>query len=230
MNRRFYALLALVAIVLTSLALAGVFNRHAPVAQPVAPPPVLSTVIALDPGHGGRDPGGVTGDILEKDLNLAIAQRLAARIDAQPGLEAVLTRTADVSLDKLERIRIAEESGAVLVLSIHVNAFTDPNVEGAQTMVDTSRPRNDRSWLLADSVQAALVEATGARDRGVQSQDLYLQHTALPAAWVEAGFLTSSVEGPRLADPAYQDEIARGILDGLLAYLAATAPQDAPAT
>lgn len=230
MNRRFYALLALVALVLTSLALAGVFNRRAPAAQPVAAPLPPATIIAVDPGHGGRDPGGVTGDVLEKDLNLAIAQRLAARINAEPGLQAVLTRTADLSLDKLERIRIAEESGAVLVISIHVNAFSDPGVHGAQTMVDATRAKDDRSWLLADSVQAALIAATGARDRGVQSQDLYLEHTTLPAAWVEAGFLTSSVEGPKLADPAYQDEVARGILDGLLAYLAATAPQDAPTT
>jgi N-acetylmuramoyl-L-alanine amidase len=228
MNRRFYALLVLIVVVLSSLALAGVFNRRAPAAQP-APAPPPATVIALDPGHGGRDPGGVTGDTLEKDVNLAIAKRLADLLAAQPGLMAVLTRSSDMTLDKLERVRIAEESGAVLILSIHVNAFSDAGVHGAQTMVDASRSSDDPSWLLADSVQAALIDATGARDRGVLAQDLYLQHTTLPAAWVEAGFLTSSTEGPKLSDPAYQSKIAHGLLNGILAYLAAIAPPEAPA-
>ena len=67
-----------------------------------------------------------------------------------------------------------------------------------------------------------MVEATAARDRGIRSQQLYLRHTSLPAASVEVGFLTCNDERARLLDPAYQDQIAHGIVDGILTFLEAT--------
>ncbi len=217
-------LIIVIVVVIGSLALAGVFNRHTPPApEPVVVGPVAPVVtVAIDPGHGGRDPGGVVGDVLEKNVNLEIANRLAELVDAQPGMKAVLTRTTDVSVDNQLRLQLAEGAGAVLYLSVHVNSYDDPSVNGAETLVDDTRTKDGPSWKLAESVQNALVAATGARDRGVRQQGLYLQHTKLPAVSAEVGFLTSTEEGPKLLDPAYQEKIAQGLLQGIIDYLHAT--------
>ena len=221
MNQRAVLLLILIAVIIGSLGLAGVFHRH----HPAPNPPEVNTptvTFAIDPGHGGRDPGGVVGDVLEKNVNLAIAEKLAALVNEQPGLKPFLTRSSDVTVKNLDRLKSAEEAGAVLYLSIHTNSYTDPNVHGAETLVDDTRPKSDPSWLLAEAVQKALVAATGARDRGVRSQSLYLEHTKLPAVSVEVGFLTATDEGAKLLDPAYQDKIAHGLLNGIIAHLKET--------
>ncbi|HCP31747.1 TPA: hypothetical protein DIT45_00585 [Candidatus Acetothermia bacterium] len=213
-------LLLIVAVVLISLLVAGVFKKPLPVVPPVVAEPKGPVIaIVLDPGHGGRDPGAVVGDVLEKDVNLAIVKRMKALAEVEPGLNPILTRTADVTVDKLDRIHLAEEVKAALYLSVHTNAFDDPEVHGTETWVDDTREPDDPSWLLAESVQNALAAATEARDRGVRSQELYLHHTKLPAVSVEVGFLTCPEERAKLLDPAYQDQVACGILKGILDYL-----------
>ena len=221
MTRRGKALIAVVVIIIAILAISGVFKRHTPpTPEPVVVEPIRPVVtIAIDPGHGGRDPGGVVGDVLEKHVTLEIANRLAELVDAQPELKAVLTRTTDITVDNQLRLQLAEGAGAVLYLSVHINSYDDPSVHGAETLVDDTRAQDDPSWKLAESVQNALVAATGARDRGVRSQGLYLEHTKLPAVSAEVGFLSSTEERPKLLDPAYQEKIAQGLLQGVLDYL-----------
>ncbi len=222
-------LLLVVAVVLIALLFAGVFKRPSSDVQPVVVEPEgPSVTIVLDPGHGGRDPGAVAGDVLEKDVNLAIIERLKNLAELEPRLNPILTRTADVTVDKLDRIHLADEVEAALYLSVHTNAFGDPGVHGAETWIDDTRTPGDPSYLLAESVQDALVDATGARDRGVESQGLYLQHTTLPAVSVEVGFLTCPEERAKLLDPTYQDQIAQGILKGILDYLEAVGAFEEP--
>jgi N-acetylmuramoyl-L-alanine amidase len=229
MKRILIASFIVIVVVIVSLLFAGVFKRPVPDTQPVTTEPEgPSVIIVLDPGHGGRDPGAVVGDILEKDINLEIVKKVRGLVEAQPSLKPVLTRTTDVTVDKLDRIQLADEVGAALYLSIHVNAFDDPEIHGAETWVDDTRSPGDPSWKLAESVQNALVAATGARDRGVRSQELYLRHTTLPAASVEVGFLTCLKEQTKLLDSAYQDQIAQGILKGILDYLDTAGVLDQP--
>lgn len=217
-------IIAVIVVIIGSLALAGVFNHHTPPApEPEVVEPVRPAVtVAIDPGHGGRDPGGVVGDTLEKDINLEIANRLVELIDAHEGLKAVLTRSSDVTVDNQLRLQLAEGAGAVLYLSVHTNSYSDPSVHGVETLVDDTRGQDDPSWKLAESVQNAVVAATGARDRGVRSQESYLQHTKLPAVSAEVGFLTATEEGAELIDPSYQDKIAQGLLQGIIDFLHAT--------
>lgn len=212
-----------VIVVVLSLALAGAFRRspetvEVAVAVPVRP----AVIIVLDPGHGGRDPGAVVGDFLEKDINLEIVSRVKALADAHPNLAPVLTRELDVYVEKTDRVQLADQVGAALYLSIHVNACDYPEVHGVETWVDDTRASDDPSWILATAVQDAVVEATAARDRGIRSQQLYLRHTSLPAASVEVGFLTCNDERAKLLDPVYQDQIAHGIVNGILTFLEAS--------
>lgn len=175
--------------------------------------------VVVDPGHGGHDPGAIVEGIQEKDLVLQIALKVLSLANSVPDLRVVLTRMSDRYPELKERVRLAEEVGAALYLSIHVNSFPDPNICGVETYVDDSRSPDDPSWALAQAVQKAVCTATGAPDRGVRSQRLYMRHTRLPAALVEVGYLTCPAERTRLLEPWYQEEIARGILQGILHFL-----------
>ena len=183
-------------------------------------------LIAIDPGHGGRDPGAVWEDLLEKDINLAITVVLRQLVDAEPDMRAVPIRTQDVFLSLEDRIARAENAGAHVYVTVHVNAFTDERPEGVETLVDTTRDPSDDSWVLAELIQRAVVQATGARDRGVRTQESYLQRTQIPAVSVETGYLTHPEERERLITAEYQRRIAEGIRDGIRAFIDWRYPAD----
>jgi len=89
-------------------------------------------VIAIDPGHGGEDPGaiGPTG-LKEKDVVLAIAMQLRERLNAKPGVRVLLTRDSDFFVPLGERVKKAERVQADLFVSIHADAFFTPDAKGA---------------------------------------------------------------------------------------------------
>ncbi len=178
--------------------------------------PVPEIVVVVDAGHGGHDPGAVVAGVQEKDINLAIALLVQKKAPAF-GLKVVLTRAADVYVDLVERVRLAEALGAALYVSIHANYHRDSKVCGVETWVDTNA--EGESLRLAQVLQSAVVAATGAQDRGVRRQTLYLRHTQLPTALVEVGYLSCPSERAKLQDPAYQGKIAEGIIAGVLAFL-----------
>ncbi|HIP99113.1 TPA: N-acetylmuramoyl-L-alanine amidase, partial [Candidatus Bipolaricaulota bacterium] len=91
-------------------------------------PPLFTVVV--DAGHGGKDPGAQVGAVEEKDINLAIALRLFALAKRYPQLRVVLTRASNRYVDLVDRVRLAEEVGAVLYVSIHANFISDPSVCG----------------------------------------------------------------------------------------------------
>ncbi len=178
--------------------------------------PTPGVVVVVDAGHGGPDPGAVVAGIQEKDLNLALALLVQEKAKTA-GLRVVLTRNTDTYVDLVERVRMAEALGAVLYVSIHANYHRDQRVCGVETWVDTNA--SAESARLAEALQRALVVATGAQDRGLRRQTLYLRHTRLPAALVEVGYLSCPGEREKLLDPDYQGRIAEGIVRGILAYL-----------
>ncbi len=200
--------------------ISGIFGGSPDEQQPVEPTvEVPSTTVLIDAGHGGREPGAVVGDVLEKDINLAIANKVAQLAKDEPSLDVVLTRVTDIHIDNVERLAKTKEVEAVLYLSIHTNSFEQPTVSGAESRVDDKHSEGDPSWRLADLVLDAVVEATGTRKRSVVSRDTYLQDTDLPAAAIEVGFLTNPEERANLQDSIYQDKIASGIIKGILAFI-----------
>ena len=89
--------------------------------------------IVIDPGHGGYDPGAQTGGLTESALVLDVAIRLAARLEAETGIEAILTRRRDTYMPLRARTELANRVGADLFLSIHANAATDRTARGIET-------------------------------------------------------------------------------------------------
>jgi len=113
-------------------------------------------VVAIDPGHGGVDPGAAgRHGTREKDVTLAIARELAKLIDREPGMRAILTRDRDVFIPLRRRTQIARERGADLFLSIHADAFHQREVQGSSVYVLSSRgASSEQARLLAERENA----------------------------------------------------------------------------
>ncbi len=114
-------------------------------------------IVALDPGHGGEDPGAVgpTG-LREKDVVLAVALKLRDRINAVPGMRAMLTRDADFFVPLHERVRKAQRVQADLFVSIHADAFLKPTARGASVFALSEKGATSSAarWM-ADKENAA---------------------------------------------------------------------------
>jgi N-acetylmuramoyl-L-alanine amidase len=109
--------------------------------------PGRDVVIAIDAGHGGYDPGALGHRSKEKDLVLAISKELAKRVNAEPGMSAVLTRNNDVFVEHRDRIAIARRSKADLFVSIHADAFTDSRANGASVFALNLKGANDEAAM-----------------------------------------------------------------------------------
>jgi N-acetylmuramoyl-L-alanine amidase len=125
-------------------------------------------IIAVDAGHGGVDPGAIGhGGTHEKDVTLAIARVLAARIDAEPGMRAVLTRDRDEFLDLRERIRRAKQARADMFVSVHADSIADRGIDGASVYVLSAHgATNEAARLLAERENAADLMGGVLKDEG----------------------------------------------------------------
>lgn len=92
--------------------------------------------VVLDSGHGGKDPGCVSGSVYEKDITLALAKKLGKLIESNfPETEVIYTRSKDVYVELAERGKIANRAGADLFISIHINASTNSAARGTSTHI-----------------------------------------------------------------------------------------------
>ncbi len=117
-------------------------------------------VIAVDAGHGGTDPGAIgLGGLREKDVTLAIARKLAAKINAQPGMRAVLTRDNDSFIELRTRTVKARKVDADLFVSVHANAAEDRSMHGSAVYVLSERGASSEQarWIANHENAADLV-------------------------------------------------------------------------
>jgi N-acetylmuramoyl-L-alanine amidase len=108
--------------------------------------PGRDIVIAIDAGHGGKDPGAVGQKrTREKDVVLQISRELAKRINAEPGMKAVLVRDRDIYIDHRERMAIARRNKADLFVSIHADAVDDRRAHGASVYALSLKGASDEA-------------------------------------------------------------------------------------
>ncbi|WP_025739566.1 N-acetylmuramoyl-L-alanine amidase [Salinivibrio socompensis] len=137
-------------------------------------------VVAIDPGHGGNDPGAIgPRRKQEKDVNLAIAKQAAARINAVPGMRAVLTRTGDYFVDLNQRSEIARKHKAHLLVSVHADGFHKPQPRGASVWVLSRRRANSEigRWIEKHEEQSNLLG--GGSLLAQNNEDEYLSRAVL---------------------------------------------------
>lgn len=203
--------------VLSEQALAGLKQQKQP-------------VVVVDVGHGGNDPGKVAvNGSLEKDINLAIAKRLAWYLE-QADVTVIMTRDSDSGLysptdsrkktsDMQKRCQIMNESKADLVVSIHQNSYHDEEISGGQVFYYADSAPGKR---LAERIQKRFDYVLGAENRRQpKANESYylLLHAECPAVIVECGFLSNWREASLLGDEEYQDRMAYTIHMGILEYL-----------
>src|SRR6516162_671196 len=153
-------------------------------------------IVVIDPGHGGIDRGGILGQRLaEKVFTLDTAKRVARILQANGGIEVVMTRNDDRFVSLAERTNIANQyrgRDAVFV-SIHYNATLRESAYGIETYYN-----NTRAYRLAALVHPRVVQAMDTISRGIRQRGYrVLRNNRLPAILVECGFLTNHVEGQR---------------------------------
>ena len=187
-------------------------------------------VVALDAGHGGNDPGkvGVDGS-LEKDINLAIAQKVKWYLE-QSDVEVVMTRERDMGLyeesdrskkaaDMRRRCEKIEEAEADLAVSIHQNSYHEESVFGGQVFYYGASEKGKR---LAGILQKRFDYVQGEENRRREkANDNYylLLHVKCPIVIVECGFLSNWREAALLNSAEYQDRLAWTIHMGIMEYL-----------
>lgn len=186
--------------------------------------------VVIDAGHGGDDPGkvGING-ALEKDINLQIAQKVAAYLEME-GIRVVMTRTDGEGLydsgvqnkkvqDMKRRIAMIEEAAPVITISIHQNSYPEEYVKGAQVFY--YRDSTD-SRIAAEVMQKSLknrVDPENKREAKANASYYLLKKTTSPIIIVECGFLSNSSEAEKLCTSEYQDEVAWAVFMGTIQYL-----------
>ena len=182
-------------------------------------PALENRLVVLDPGHGGSATGAVYGGVKESELNLAIARR-TARLLEEAGITVLMTREADEDVSLYARTALANRAGADVLVSIHCNAsVTNPSAAGIYTACQGD---SRESLRLATVLRLEMMRSTAAGDMGTEARPelAVLRTAAMPAALVECGFMSTPAELRLLQDEAYQEQLARGIVQGILAWLA----------
>lgn len=164
-----------------------------------ASPPENIRVVAIDAGHGGNDPGaqGVNG-AQEKNITLAIAKKLAALLNRQQSIKAVLVRDGDYFIALRKRMEIARDANADLFVSIHADANQDTSVKGASvyTLSKNGASSEAAHWLAEKENSADLVGGITLNDKDDDlatvllglSQDTTLEHSFMVANEVLKSF------------------------------------------
>ncbi len=153
-------------------------------------------LIVIDPGHGGEDPGSIgPSRKYEKDATLSIARKLAAQLNAIPGIKTRMTRNADYFVNLNRRVAIARENEAHLFISIHADAFTTPQPQGGSVFVLNTRRANTEisRWIENKEKQSELLGGSGAAFTG-NIDDKNVNQTLL-----DLQFSHSQKEGYKLA-------------------------------
>lgn len=154
--------------------------------------PGRDIVVAIDPGHGGHDPGAVgRGRTKEKDVALAVSRKLASRINAEHGMKAVLIRDGDYYVDHRKRMAIARQQKADLFVSIHADAVDDRRANGATVYALSLKGASDEEARLLAERENASVRVGGVslddKDKVLASVLLDLSQNAALSASLDVG-------------------------------------------
>ncbi len=176
--------------------------------------PVNNEIIAIDPGHGGKDPGAEAYGLQEKEIALDVGLRVQENLD-NLGAEVVMTRTSDVFVGLSERARIANEADASSFVSIHANSFNG-EVEGTETF---HSPGSEKGKELAAYIQEELLKELGTHDRGVKEAHFaVLSETTMPAVLAEIAFMDHPSDAEKLQSGEHRERIATAITQGIKKY------------
>ncbi|MNM80751.1 Sporulation-specific N-acetylmuramoyl-L-alanine amidase [compost metagenome] len=174
-------------------------------------------VVVIDAGHGGSQPGAISvTKKQEKEFTLGVALKVEALLRQEANLDVVMTRTTDVTMSLQDRVKVANDIGASVFVSIHGNSIDPPsNPSGSETYYT-----RDESIPLANVMHRHLVNATGLSDRGVRKSSLHVtRETKMPAVLLEVGYLSNKTDAGLMYTEEFQQRVAEGVVAGIKEYL-----------
>lgn len=185
--------------------------------------PLSGKLIVIDVGHGGKDAGTSYQNVLEKDLNLAIAFKLKDEL-IKSGSDVIMTREGDYDLaspdasrrkksDFDNRIKLINDSQADLYISVHINYLDDSSYSGAQVFYE-----GDNNKTLATYLQEQLNMISYPRSIKPMPNIYMYQYLKIPGVLVECGFISNAFERKKLQDESYQQLLATTITKGVINY------------
>ncbi|MFN8577111.1 MAG: N-acetylmuramoyl-L-alanine amidase [Candidatus Sericytochromatia bacterium] len=172
-------------------------------------------VIALDPGHGGNDPGAIgKAGYREKDVTLAVTYYLRQML-LDNGLAVLMARADDSEILLQPRVDVANNNTADLFVSVHCNSMDGDGARGVETYY-----RTPQSTDFAQVIHRNMIETLGAPDRGTRVRNFFvIRKTAMPSVLIEIGYLSNPSEELLLGSVAYQKKVATAIYKGIKEYL-----------
>lgn len=190
--------------------------------------PKAEYTIVIDAGHGGRDGGtsGKASGISESELNLAYAKTLKQMCE-QFGIAVVMTRedmnglydenASNKKKSEMEkRKQIINNSGADIMVSIHMNAFPLPSCSGAQVFYAKGSQEGEN---LARSITLSICQSfDNARDYPTVGDYFVLNYSNMPSVLIECGFLSNIEEEANLQKEEYRQSFCYAIMAGILSY------------
>jgi N-acetylmuramoyl-L-alanine amidase len=177
----------------------------------------------VDAGHGGFDPGASGADgTCEDELNLKVANYLKTALESY-GAQVIMTRSDEGALagtkeeDMAQRRRIITESQSDIVVSVHMNSYTDDSVSGPLVLFMKGSSRGER---LAKCIQSSMVDLLKpSRENVARADDLYILRSGnQPCVIVECGYLSNEQELQLLKSDDYQQQVASAICQGVINY------------
>ena len=181
----------------------------------------LNKKIVVDPGHGGIDSGANHDNVLEKEINLDIAKKLAQLL-ADNNIKVILTRNSDqlYNNDRQEdlrhRVEVANSSNADLLISIHVNSFPSSKSFGGETYYSEGSKEGKK---LASAIQEQLIKIQPKNYRTIKTAPYYvLEESNITAVLIEVGFISNPQDRKRITNSQEQEKIAEAITTGIINY------------
>jgi len=187
--------------------------------------PLSGKIIIIDPGHGGKDPGTVSGKIYESNINLEISKFLEIEL-IKNGATVILTRDGDYDLsspnakwrkksDFDNRIKLINNSEANMYISIHLNYLMDSSYRGPQVFYD-----NDTNKNIASVIQEELnLNLDNDREiKKIPSRTYMYDKLNIPGVLIECGFISNQKEKELLVSSSYQQKLANIITKGIINY------------
>jgi N-acetylmuramoyl-L-alanine amidase len=177
-------------------------------------------LVLIDPGHGGRDPGAVAGDVREADINLSVARELVARL-ALRDIRGVLIRHLDVTLRLTARVNYERLIEPAIYISLHCNAADNSAAAGIEVWTSPGETAADAA---ASAIHTSLARAFPGRIMRVDYADgdpdkeanfYVLVKTRCPAVLIEMGFLSNPEERAWLVQPNTHHQLAAAIAAGI---------------
>ncbi len=184
-------------------------------------------VVSIDPGHGGEDSGalGLNGS-KEKVVTLAVGQRLEKLLKMRQDAPVIMTRDGDYALDMERRLEIVASGQADVMLSLHAQSFFAAEASGVNLYIQPQTERDVPDGVVVENSSLKLAEILRGKLRGngfdvheIKELPVYpLGRGDLPRVMVEMGSLTNTIDLTTLEDPIRQQDFARALFDGLLAF------------